>query len=45
MEQTLGKAKLEQLYRLLDELIDSQQPATGQRHHPAPEPRRSRAAA
>jgi len=45
MEQTLGKAKLEQLYRLLDELIDSEQPATGQRHQPAPEPRRNRAAA
>src|SRR6476469_3635974 len=34
MEQTLGKNKLEPLYRLLDELIDSEQPAAGQRHQP-----------
>ena len=46
MEQTLGKAKLEQLYRLLDELIDSEQPAAGRRPRPAEtEGRRTRAAA
>lgn len=45
MEQTLGKAKLEQLYRLLDELIDSEQPPAGQRARLAdPESRRARAA-
>jgi homoprotocatechuate degradation regulator HpaR len=42
MEQTLGKTKLEQLYRLLDELIDSEQPPAPRR--PARTERASRGA-
>lgn len=37
METTLGKDKLEQLYALLDELIDLEQPTMSHRHAPRSE--------
>ncbi|HZY17334.1 MAG TPA: homoprotocatechuate degradation operon regulator HpaR [Ramlibacter sp.] len=36
MEQALGKAKLAQLYALLDELIELEQPVVKHRHRPRP---------
>jgi homoprotocatechuate degradation regulator HpaR len=45
MERTLGKPKLEQLYRLLDELIELEQPGEPAHARFAPPARRTKAAA
>ena len=45
MEQTLGKHKLEQLYRLLDELIELEQPGEAVPARIAPPARRAKVAA